>query len=102
VIEHQSLADGLAGEVMENSLTIPLVNRYVDDLVLVSEEDIRSAIAYAWSRYDERIEGSSATALAAVLKGIITTRPAVVVLTGGNIQPELHQEIVRGEHQTKI
>jgi threonine dehydratase len=96
-VELPSLADGLAGPVEENSLTIPLTRKYVNDFVLVNEEDIAHAIAFAWKQYGERIEGSSAAALSAALTGKVTSRPAVIVLSGGNIQPELHEKIVTGE-----
>lgn len=93
-VDLPSLADGLAGPVEPNSITIPLVRRFVDEFVLVSEEDIASAIAYAWKHYNERIEGSAAAALAAVLSGEISSRPAIVVISGGNIQDEVHADIV--------
>lgn len=92
--ELPSLADGLSGPVEEASITIPLVQRYVDDLLLVSEEMIAQAISYAWEKYGERIEGSAAVTLAAVLNGKINHRPAVLIISGGNIQPELHRQIV--------
>lgn len=97
VVEMDSLADGLSGPVESNSLTIPLVRKYVDEIVLVEEAEIRHAIVYAWNRYHERIEGSAAVALAAVLEQRISNRPAVVVLSGGNIQPEVHQGLLE-EH----
>ena len=90
VIELPSLADGLAGPVEPGSVTIPLAQKYIDDFVLVSEQDIRQAIAYSWQMYKERIEGSAATALAAVLYDKVPSRPAIVLITGGNIQPEVH------------
>ncbi|MBN2147447.1 MAG: pyridoxal-phosphate dependent enzyme [Anaerolineales bacterium] len=94
-VELPSLADGLAGPVEPGSVTIPLTKQVVDDFVLVSEDEIACAIAFAWQHYAERIEGSAATALAAVLSGKIPQVPALVVLTGGNIQPEIHQRIVQ-------
>jgi len=94
VVERDSLADGLAGPVEDGSLTIPMVKKYVDDFILVSEEEIYQAIAEAWHQYHERIEGSAAVALAAVLYGKVKKRPAVVVISGGNIQPEIHKKIV--------
>lgn len=93
IVEQDSIADGLSGPVEAGSLTIPMVRRYVDGFELVSEEEIARAIAYAWRHYREKIEGSAATALAAVLTNKVAERPAVVVITGGNIQPELHQQI---------
>jgi threonine dehydratase len=95
VVELSSLADGLAGPVEEGSVTIPIVKKYVSDIVLVSELEIRSAIKYAWNAYRERIEGSAAAALAAVLSEKIMDRPALVILTGGNITPEDHAQIIQ-------
>jgi threonine dehydratase len=92
--EFPSIADGLAGPVEPGSVTIPLANKLLDDLILVTESEIREAIRHAWFEYGERIEGSGAVALAAVISGKISTRPAVLIQSGGNIQPELHAEIV--------
>jgi len=89
VQEFPSLADGLAGPVEANSLTIPLVRSLVNEMLLVSETEIEQAVLAAWQRYQERIEGSAAAALAAVLSGKISSRPVVVVITGGNIDPGL-------------
>jgi threonine dehydratase len=94
VIELESLADGLAGPVEDGSMTVSMAQRLVADFVLVSEEEIARAIRLAWLDYHERIEGSAAVALAAVLFGKVTQRPAVIVLTGGNIQPESHDRLV--------
>ncbi|MCC6955825.1 MAG: pyridoxal-phosphate dependent enzyme [Anaerolineales bacterium] len=94
VQEEPSLADGLAGAVEPGSLTIPLARNFVDEMVLVSEEQIARGMAFAWHHYQETIEGSGATALAAVLFGKVKPRPAVVVISGGNAQPEIHRQIV--------
>lgn len=94
VLELPSLADGLSGPVEANSLTIPLIRKYADDLVLVTEQEIRSAIRFAWQHYGERIEGAGAVSLAAVISGKVSTTPAVVIISGGNIQAELHQQIL--------
>jgi threonine dehydratase len=94
VVDLPSLADGLTGAVESGSVTIPLVKRLVDEIVLVSEEEIVRAIAFAWEIYGERVEGSGAVGLAAVLSGKIEQRPTVIVISGGNIQPELHTELL--------
>jgi threonine dehydratase len=93
-VELPSLADGLAGPVEPGSITIPMIQGMVKDFVLVGETDIARAIAYSWKNYHERIEGSAAAALAAILTNRVTQRPAVVLISGGNIQPELHRKIV--------
>jgi threonine dehydratase len=94
VEELPSLADGLAGPVQQDSLTTPIIQRYCEQILLVSEAEIAQAIAYAWEHYSEKIEGSAAAALAALLYKHNIERPAVVIVSGGNIQPESHQEII--------
>ena len=94
VLELPSLADGLSGPVEAGSLTIPLIRKYCDDFVLVTEDEIRLGIRHSWQHYGERIEGSAAVTLSAVITGKVSRRPAVAIITGGNIQAELHQQIV--------
>lgn len=94
VEDRQTLADGLSGPVEENAITIPLVKQTVDDMILVSEDEIAEAITVAWYRYGEIIEGSAAAPLAAVLSGRTNLQPALIVISGGNIQPEVHAEII--------
>lgn len=89
-----SLADGLTGAVEAGSLTIPLVRQVADEIVLVEEEAIERAIAFAWKHYGKTIEGSAAVALAAALNGKDESG-AVVILSGGNIQPEHHAAILQ-------
>lgn len=94
VVESPSIADGLAGWVEDESMTIPLVRKFVDDLILVSEEEIEKAVVFAWEKYGEVIEGSAAVGLAAVYSGKVADRPAVVIVTGGNIEPEQHRRLI--------
>lgn len=94
VIERDSLADGLAGRVEDGAITIPLVRSLVDEIVLVSEEQIEQAVAAAWQRYGAVIEGSAAVVLAAALNGKFAQRPAALIVSGGNIQPEIHRQIL--------
>ncbi len=78
--------------------TIPLVKKYAQDVILVSEDAIAFAIAYAWNHYGQKIEGSGAVGLAAILENKVKS-PAIVIISGGNIQPEVHKEIlVRFKH----
>lgn len=89
-----TLADGLSGAVEEGSVTIPMMRQFVDDFIVVTEEEIVRAIAFAWYMFHEKVEGSGAVGLAAILTGKVKSRPALVIVTGGNIQPEIHAEIV--------
>lgn len=94
VPDRPSLADGLTGPVEAGSITIPLVRQVTDEILLIEEDAIARAVAFAWTTYRKMIEGSAAVALAAALDGSIQTG-AVVILSGGNIQPEIHAEILR-------
>jgi threonine dehydratase len=94
VEELPSIADGLAGPVEEGSVTIPMVRNYVSEFILVSESEILQAIRYAWHTYHEVIEGSAAASLASILTGRVAERPALVVISGGNIESDVHARIV--------
>lgn len=94
IVEGPSLADGLSGPVERNSVTIPLIKKHADGIVLVTEDEIVQAMAFAYQRYGHRIEPSAAVSLAAILAGRVTQRPAVAVITGGNIQAEIHQQLI--------
>ena len=94
VVEKPSIADGLAGPVEPGSITIPIVRQTVSEILLMSEQEIEVAIAYAWQHYRQTIEGSAAVPLAAALSGKIHKRPAVLILSGGKIQPEIHAGIL--------
>ncbi len=94
-----SLADGLTGAVESDSVTIPMVKQLVDDIVLVSEKEIAFAVAFAYKEYGEIIEPSGAVTLAAALRdvgrnAIPPHAPRVAIVSGGNIQPEVHARIV--------
>lgn len=101
-----SLADGLTGAVEADSVTIPMVKQLVDEIVLVSEEEIARAVAFAYREYGEIIEPSGAVTIAAALKNVERNgipldgsagyhpAPQVAIVSGGNIQPEVHARIV--------
>lgn len=89
-----TLADGLAGEVEPESVTIPMARQLADEIVLVSEDEIAHAMAFAWHVFGEKLEGAGAVGLAAVLANKVKERPIVVIVSGGNVQPEVHAEIV--------
>jgi len=89
-----SLADGLTGAVQADSVTIPMVKELVDEIVLVSEDEIARAVAFAYTEYGEVIEASGAVTIAAALRNVAEKKPQVAIVSGGNIQPEVHARIV--------
>ena len=61
----------------------------------VSDEEAKEAIRFAWREHGLVVEAGGAVALAALLAGKIEPlEGTVVVLSGGNIDPDLHARIV--------
>ncbi|WP_281899488.1 threonine ammonia-lyase [Phytohabitans aurantiacus] len=90
-----TLADGAAGNIEPGSVTIDLVSRYVDELLTVTEDEIRDAIRFLATRCGVIAEGAAAAPVAAVLAGRVATRGrAVAVVSGRNIAPAVLAEIV--------
>jgi threonine dehydratase len=99
VPEEPSLADSLGGGIgLENRHTFDMTKRYVDECVLVGEDDIAAAIRFAYEAEGEVIEGAAAVGIAVLLNGLVKPAgPAAIILTGKNIAPGLHRRIINGE-----
>ena len=85
-----TIADGIAiGR--PGGLTFPLVTRYVDDMVVVDEEEITQAMVLLLERSKLLVEGAGAVGLAAVLSGKVQVagKKVAIVLSGGNVDPNL-------------
>src|SRR5947208_4627066 len=80
-----TIADGLRTNVGER--TFPIIQRYVDDIVTVSEEAIVSAMRTIWETMKIVIEPSAALPYAAILENKIDVngKRAGIILTGGNV-----------------
>ena len=70
--------------------TFPIIQKYVDSVITVSEENIIEAMRFYWERMKLVVEPSGAVALAGLLYGDITPslikeKRIGVVLSGGNI-----------------
>ena len=90
-----TIADGI-GVKHPGALTMPLIEALVDDVVLVSEDDIEQAILMLLEIEKTVVEGAGAVGLAAVLKdkARFAGRKVGLVLCGGNIEPLVLAEII--------
>lgn len=91
-----TIADGLRTN-QPGDLTFPVLMKYLDDLVLVSEDEIRQAFSFVMERTKQLIEPSSATTMAAALfnKCNLQNKNIVTVISGGNVDLDnVHQFIV--------
>ncbi|MGB9152674.1 MAG: pyridoxal-phosphate dependent enzyme, partial [Alphaproteobacteria bacterium] len=90
-----TVADGIAVR-RSGDLTLPLVSRYVDEIVTVDDEEIASAILMLLEHEKTLAEGAGAAALAAVLqsKTNLRHRRTVILVSGGNIDVSLLAKII--------
>lgn len=90
--EEQTIADALVGGIgLDNRYTFSMVQRYVDNVVLVSDEEIADGIAFALEKHHLVVEGGGAVGVAALLHGKVGElgRNIAVVISGGNIDVPL-------------
>jgi threonine dehydratase len=96
-----TIADGIAVK-QPGKLTLPLIERWVDRLVEVSEDDVAEAMVFLMERAKLVVEGAGAVGVAAVLGGRTELDgTTVVVLSGGNVDPGLLAEVAR-RHESQL
>src|SRR5947208_2175847 len=90
-----TIADGIAVR-RAGDRTLPLVQKYVDDIVTVEEEEIANAILLLLEREKTLAEGAGAAAIAAVLnrKIELQNKRVAVLVCGGNIDVTLLAHII--------
>lgn len=92
-----TIADGIAVK-RPGRLTLELIDRWVDELVMVSEDEVAEAMMFLLERSKLVVEGAGAVGVAAVLAERIGAGGAgttVVILSGGNVDAGLLGQIAR-------
>ena len=95
--EEETVASALSGGIgLDNQHTFPLVRDYVDEHVLVTEDEIKDGMIFAATRHKLVVEGGGATGIGAVLAGKIQPSGSNValVVSGGNIDMQTFASIV--------
>jgi threonine dehydratase len=93
-----SVADAIKVQIVGEK-TFPLIQQYVDDVVLVSEQQIIEAIPFAEEHTGGSVEPAGALAVAAALFGPWSSLAAtdlVAIVSGGNITPERRNTLLDG------
>jgi threonine dehydratase len=90
VTPRPSLADGLVGNLEPGSITLPLVQQVVDQVVTVSEDEIARAMKGLATEERLIVEGAGAAATAAIVAGKISApgRRVISIVSGGNVDME--------------
>ncbi len=99
VEEQPTLADSLGGGIgLSNRMTFAMCGDLLDDVVLLSEAEIAAGIRHLYAQEREVVEGAGAVGVAALLAGKLRIDgPAVMVVSGRNIDMDMHRRIVCGE-----
>lgn len=79
-----TIADGLRTSI-PGELTFPVVQRYVDEIVLVDEDAIKRAFTFVLTRMKQLIEPSGAVSVAAAMASKASGKRIVALVSGGNV-----------------
>ena len=92
-----TIADGLRVQI-PGRLTFPIVQQLADDVLTVSDDEIIETLRFMLFRMKILVETSGATAAAAVMfkKLPADAKRVGVILSGGNIDPDLLISVIRG------
>jgi threonine dehydratase len=91
---HPTICDGIAVQ-KPGSLNFEIIERLVDEVVTVSDDDTARAILVLLERAKLVVEPAGAVAVAAILAGKVQAHgTTVVVLSGGNIDPMIMERII--------
>jgi len=102
VLPALTIADGIAVK-HPGELTLPLLARWVDEVVVVSEDEVAEAMAFLLVRAKLVVEGAGAVGVAALLAGRVagaTSGTTAAILSGGNVDAGLVAQIAR-RHETQ-
>ncbi|MCU0645857.1 MAG: pyridoxal-phosphate dependent enzyme [bacterium] len=91
----ETIADGLAGRLVSPSI-LTTVQKYVDDIIVVSEKDIIQTILFLLQQNHTLVEGAAAVGVTALSSGKIDIegKTCVAVLTGRNIDIEMVRKVM--------
>ena len=91
----ETICDGIAVK-QPGEITFELINKYVDEIVLVSDEEVANAILLLLERSKIFVEAAGAASLAAILnkKIQVTGKNIAVIISGGNLTPNLLNRII--------
>ena len=92
-----TICDGIAVK-RPGDFTLPLVERYVDEVVTVSDDEVAEAMVLLLERSKQVVEGAGAVAVAALMHGRVRPQDGgdiCAVLSGGNVDASLLSECIR-------
>jgi len=94
----RSLCDALEAP-MTGEITFPVLKAHLAGVFTVNDREVAQAMRFAFASLKLVVEPGGAVALAALLSGKVALagRTAAVILSGGNVDPELFQRVLAGD-----
>ncbi|MGI8839364.1 MAG: threonine ammonia-lyase [Caulobacteraceae bacterium] len=94
----RSLCDALEAP-MPGEITFPLLQAHLAGVLTVTDAEVAGAMRHAFAVLKLVVEPGGAVALAALLAGkiVLAGRTAAIVLSGGNVDPDLFARVLAGE-----
>lgn len=104
VQEKHSIADSLLGGIgFENHYTLLMVEKYVDEHLLISEEEIKAGMFHLFDTHRIIAEGAAAVGVGAMLSGRVDVkgRRVVSVVSGGTVDTAAYLQIIQEQLERK-
>ena len=91
-----TISDGTAGGIEEDSITFDICKKYVDDFIIVEEDEIAKGIILALKKHSQLIEGAAALSIASFInkKEEFKGKNVVLILSGSRISIAKLKEIM--------
>ncbi|MFP5114857.1 hydroxyectoine utilization dehydratase EutB [Bacillaceae bacterium C204] len=96
--ESETLADSLLGGIgLDNQYTFQMVQQYMDDVLLIPEDEIAHSMAFMMDKHRIIMEGAAATGIAAVLGNKVPPQEGdlAVIITGHNVDLSVLHTIIQ-------
>lgn len=98
-----TIADGVAGGLDPETITFEICQKYVDDFVLLTEDEIGHALYQIYKTTSQIVEPAAALSVAAILKKSIDFKGQnlVAILSGSRVNKSLFEEIINKYETSK-
>ncbi|GAB1798311.1 MULTISPECIES: hydroxyectoine utilization dehydratase EutB [Priestia] len=98
LVEKNTLADSLLGGIgLDNKYTFQMVQKYMDDVLLIPEEEISYSMAFMMDKHRMIMEGAAATGVAAVLGNKVAHQEGAlaIIISGQNVDLSILRQLIQ-------
>ncbi|SIR52522.1 hydroxyectoine utilization dehydratase EutB [Priestia flexa] len=98
LVEKNTLADSLLGGIgLDNKYTFQMVQKYMDDVLLIPEEEISYSMAFMMDKHRMIMEGAAATGVAAVLGNKVAHQEGAlaIIISGQNVDLSVLRQLIQ-------